>query len=365
MTWHRMVEQADSTSPQARSARNVASYAALAYGIGYMLVLIGLIALVVELIARTSRFEDLLSILGSLPSWFYVAIVFAAIALAFAFYFSYTVIKISRHASTEDLGLNSISPSVSAFAFMQIFIRICTLIVAVGVYAMYSSLLGGYGSLVWPATQNSLIVSISALIGGILLFIGFRIYSGIQKGTRLTGAILLVASVVLIYFVSMGSFRTPSSYGGLPSMESLPLSTGAPYPPSSGPLLSELRLESVALLIATICGIVYALPTSAEARKQSFINIMIAVSVILFSIGLVYFNFSTINFFLSWSQVTSVFGSVWIIFVGLLLTGMSGVIALIAACMFLIAYGKQSSVISAPQAPSEQPPPPSSEQPSA
>ncbi len=337
-----MSKEADSTSRLVSQTKNVGYYAGLTFGVGYCLTLIGVIAVIAEIIVRySSAMSGYGGYVGaSIPSWLIASMIFFSIGIICAIYFGFTIIKNSKSARDYGLKIDTIASSVSAFSFMLIFTWIGITIIA-------------------AASKLSLFSPICGVVGPILLLVGFRAYRGEVSESKLIGAILMLVSVALIYFVA---YR-----GGLPGL----LGGGAgllgfPWP---GPLSSELTLEILALLIATACAVIFAFPILGEELKQSVAGIILSISGILFSVGVIYFNFSAVS---AIDQLFSLVGlaswipgvprmtldSIWIMFFGFLLLGISGIIGLITACLPLAISAKQLSTrLEAPRPTAEAAPP--------
>jgi len=310
-----MVEEA--VNRLASQSKIVGYYAGLIFGVGYCLTLIGVVAVFAEIMSRLS---DAFRYVSNIPAWFVAAMVCLLVGVLCGIYFGLTLIKNSKLARDSGLNVNVVSSSVSAFSFMLLFIGIGFAIMAAGL-------------------KESLFSPISGVVGAILLLVGFRIYKGGISESKLIGAILMLVSVVLIYFVSFKDFISYMD---------------------AGPLFSEPNLEVAALLIAVICGVIFAFPILGEQSKRNVASIILSVSAILFSCGVMYFNFSAVSAidrlrylggFIygipsipGWPGYTSVtLDSVWIMFFGFLLLGISGILILVAACLPLAISAKQLS----------------------
>jgi ribosomal protein L40E len=143
-----------------------------------------------------------------------------------------------------------------------------------------------------------------------------------------------------------------------------------------GPLLSESTLEAIALLITIVGAVIFSFPILGEELKQSVAGIILSISGILFSCGVMYFNFkalSDINNMLSllsgiggyaygYGFPSITLNSIWIMFFGFLLLGISGIIGLVTACLPLAISVKQLSArleAPRPKTPEGAPPKPS------
>ena len=111
-------------------------------------------------------------------------------------------------------------------------------------------------------------------------------------------------------------------------------------------------------MIAIVGAIIFAFPILGEELKHSIVGIILPISGILFSCGVMYFNFSAISAIDRLNQMLSLVGqmsgwmpgfpritldSIWIMFFGFLLLGISGIIALVTACLPLAISAKQLS----------------------
>ena len=322
-----MSEEVDSISRLASQTKNIGYYAGLTFGVGYCLTLIGIIAVIAEIIVRySSTMSQYWGYVGAaIPSWLIASMIFFAIGIICAIYFGFTIIKNSKSARDYGLKIDTIASSVSAFSFTLIFTWLgITIIIAASGLSLFSPICG--------------------VVGSILLLIGFRAYRSGASESKLIGAILMLVSIALIYFVA---YR-----GGL--LGFLGLGAGLLGFPWPGPLFSELTLELLALLIATACAVIFAFPILGEELKKSIAGIILSISGILFSVGVMYFNFSTVSAIdrlLSLVRMTQwipgvpsmALGSIWIMFFGFLLLGISGIIGLVTACLSLAISAKQLS----------------------
>lgn len=316
-----MGEEPDSISRLASQAKNIGYYAGLTFGVGYCLVIIGTIAVIAEIMIRFSEMMEEISPYvpyEGIPPWLIAALVFFLLGIMCAIYFGSTIIKNSKSARDSGLNIDTISSSVSAYAFMLIFIGVGIIILA-------------------AAARSSLFSPICGVVGPILLLIGFRSYRSEVPESKLIGAIMMLVSVALIYFVA---YRDVFSFIG------------------AGPLFSEASLEVIALLTAIVCGVIFAFPILGEELRQSVASIILSISGIMFSVGVMYFNFSAVSAIDRLNQMLSLVGqmsewipgfprmtldSIWIMFFGFLLLGISGIIALVAACLPLAISAKQLS----------------------
>jgi len=310
-----MSEEDDSISRLASQTKNIGYYAGLTFGVGYCLVLIGVIAVIAEIIVRySSGMSGYWGYVGvQTPPWLTASMLFFAIGIICAVYFGFTVVKNSKSARDHGLKIDTIASSVSAFSFTLIFMGIGITIVEAGL-------------------RLSLFSPICGVVGPILLLIGFRAYHGKASESKLIGAIIMLVSIALIYFVA---------YRGI----------------GVGPLLSESTLEAIALLITIVGAVIFSFPILVGELKQSVAGIILSISGILFSCGVMYFNFKAVSDINNMLSLLSGIGgysygygfpsitlnSIWIMFFGFLLLGISGIIGLVTACLPLAISAKQLS----------------------
>lgn len=303
--------------------KNIGYSAGLTFGIGYCLTLIGIVVVFVEIIVRSSgafRYG-----VPQIPAWFVAALVFFFIGVICGIYFGFTVIKNSKTAKVSELSVDVISSSVNAFSFMLLFAGIGFAILAYGLKA-------------------SLFSPICGVVGAILLFYGFRVFRSGVSEAKLIGAILMLVSAILTYFVA---YRETGSYMAFVEIIA---------PVNAGPLFSEPTLEVTSLLIATICaiiwGVIFASPILGEGLKRNVAGVILSVSAILFSCGVMYFNFSAVSSIDKFTRyvipgwlgyVKMTLNSIWIMFLGFLLLGVSGILILVSACISLAISAKQFS----------------------
>ena len=308
----------DSISPLASQIRNIGYYGGLTFGIGYCLMIVGAIAVVAELVLRlSSSFSSYLpsGLSSQIPPTLVASLIALFISVICAIIFGLSVIRNSKSARDSGLRIDGISSSISAFSFMLFFLWI-------GVTLLFASL------------GLSLFSPICGVVGSVLLLAGFKVYRSEASESKLMGAILMLISVALTYFVAFKG-------SGLSLL-------------GIGPLFSEFTLEALALFIALIGAIIFAFPI-IERHRQSVVSIILSISVILFSVGIMYSNFSNLSslnklFSLAGGIINWVPGfsgwqlnSVYILFLGLLLLGISGIVTLTAACLPLVNSYKELS----------------------
>lgn len=308
----------DSISRLASQTGNIGYYGGLTFGIGYCLTIVGAIAVVAELVLRfSSSFSRYMpsGLSSNIPPALVASLIVLFISVICAIIFGLSVIRNSKSARDSGLRIDAISSSINAFSFMLFFLWI-------GVTILSASL------------RLSLFSPICGVVGSVLLFAGFKAYRNEASESKLIGAILMLISVALTYFVAFKG-------SGLSLL-------------GVGPLFSEFTLEALALFIALIGAVIFAFPIVGEHR-QSVASIILSTSVILFSCGIMYSNFSSLS---SLNNLLSLAGaivnwipglsglqlnSIYILFFGFLLLGISGIITLIAACLPLVTSFKELS----------------------
>jgi len=343
-----MDEGKNSVSDLVAQSKNIGYYAGLTYGIGYILMYIGVILVIIEFLAYLASIVPS-QYWSQMPAWFYASLALYIISAMFAMGFGSAVIKNAKVVKESELRLENLSSPISIFSCMLIIQGIASVILVAGINSM-------------GAVKLSLVGPICGIVGPILLLIGFKTYQ-IQKASesRFIAAILMIISLVLIYFISREQLST--AYYGM--YYSLPISII-----SSGPLACELRLEFIALLIALVSAILVAFRIFKDKMQQSVTNVILSISGIIFSAGLMYYNFSSastisdlmkmLSGFAGYGVPTKEFYSLWIVLIGLIILGIAGIIALVASIMPLALAAKQfSTEVSLPKP--EAPAPPAKE----
>jgi len=329
-------------------SKNIGYYAGLTYGIGYILMYIGVILVIIELLAYLASI-GLPGIWSLMPSWFYASLTLSIISALFAIGFGLAVIKSAKIATVWGPRLRNLSSPISILSYMLIIRGIAMVILVAGINSM-------------STVKLSLVGPICGIVGPVLLLVGFMTYRTYGASeSKIIATILMIISLVLIYFISIEQLRT--LFGTF-----FPLSI-----PLSGPLGCEFRLEFIALLIALVSAMLGALK-----MQQSVTNIILSISGIIFSAGLMYYSFSyastisgsisTLSGFAGYGVPTKEFYSPWIVLIGVIILGIAGIIALVASIMPLALAAKQFSTevslpkpeVPAPPAPAEEaaaPPP--------
>jgi len=345
-----MDEEEKSVSDLVAQSKNIGYYAGLTYGIGYILMYIGVILVIIELLAYLASIVPS-QYWSQMPAWFYAGLVLYIISALFAIGFGSAVIKSAKIVRESELRLENLSSPISIFSCMLIIQGIASVILVAGINSM--------GPM--SPVKLSLVGPICGIVGPILLLIGFKTYQ-IQEASesRLIATILMIISLVLIYFISREQLST-AYY----TYYSLPISIM-----SSGPLACELSLEFIALLIALVSAMLVAFRIFKDKMQQSVTNVILSISGIVFSVGLMYYNFSSastisdimsmLRGFAGYGLPTGEFYSLWIVLIGLIILGIAGIIALVASIMPLALTVKQfSTKVSLPKP--EAPAPPAKE----
>ncbi len=340
------------------SMKSIIRYSGLAFGIGYLLLFFGLVAIYLETAARTGEIPGLgsTSIMSIPPAMIAVAI-FLFLAVICGIAFGASVIRDSNWRNSNAT-VGGISTSVTAFSLILLFtgLALAILMSLIPTYSSSSFLPYGLSSSAWFSA------SICLIIGSVFLLIGYRMFAKGLTESQLTGGILLIIAVVLIYFVAYSPLRNTWEY--LSSIVNL---TRSSLPVHPGPLAAELNIETASALLVAICAVLYSFPTLRTAKGMHGLRLILSASGIAFGVGLLYFNFSMVSQMSNYVGVLSQYlVSVWIVFCGLLILGISGIMILIAGIMSLIVSVEALSTLAVLPRPSargpiiEQPPPPPS-----
>lgn len=361
-----MTEEVSTVSSLEKQARTAGYYAALVFGAGYLLTFIGIIVVVIEALIRFLPYIG--PYISTIPPWLIAGLVCYLIAVIFGAILGGAIIRNAKSARDFGINLDAISSSVTAFSCMILFIGIGSIILVSGISSI--SYPPGYYPTpgYYPIIGSSyLTYPIIEIVGAILLLIGFRAYRGKQTDSKLVGAILMLVSIILIYIVAYAPLRNSyAAYSSiLGTIGTIPYGTvpyGTPIslvslPPLPGILLSEATLETVTLIMASICALLFAFLAREGEAKRSIVGVILSVGGILFSVGLLYFNFSTVSLLSKILPYTgSTMATLWVMFFGFLILGISGVIILIAASLTIAVSVKQLST--QPPKPAAPPPPP-------
>lgn len=342
-----MNEKKDSISSLTSRGRNIGYYAALIYGAGYILTIMGGIIAAIEMLSWIASIPGATMIWQHIPAWIYAGLIFYFIGIVCAILFSLSVIKNAKVIRESGLSLNVIASSVSIFAYMLIFYGIGAIIITAGFNSMQSYF------------QLSYVSPICGIVGPILLLIGFKTYQSKETSeSKLIGSILMLIAVIFIYILSRQ----------IPDFGTLGISI-----PVAGPLLSSISLEFIALLLVIIGAMLCALRIFGEGLQQAIIDLILAISGMLFSIGLIYYNFSSVSTISNINNILKSLGfygfpakelySLWMVLIGLIILGIAGVFALINSIVPLTFAVKRLSAQTpaVPPPPPPPPPPPSAE----
>jgi hypothetical protein len=277
-----------------------------------------------------------------MPSELTVSFAIYLIAMIFGIIFGASIISSARTARTAEINLNVAASPVSKFTIMLILYGIGNTILA-------------------SAFRASLVGPICGIVGAVLLLMGFRTYqSGVASESKLMGAILMLVSLILVYFIATPQSILNALFGGYGGYGYPSLMAGI-FPVSY--LFSEPRLEFIALLLAVIGALMFALQIASEKMQHVITGVILSISGLLFSIGVMYFNFT------SASDISNVLGYIssyvpllsvmWISVIGMIILGIGGIMALIASIIPLVSTASQLSAQVPAAAPPPPPPPPS------
>jgi hypothetical protein len=316
--------------------RSIGYYAGLTFGVGYSLVFLGIILIFVEMVLSALQ-AGILSYVLNAPPWRIVSIVLIFIGLFLGIAFGSTISGNAKSVKEGLLTMDKIVSAASTFSLMLLFLWL--------------------GSTIYAFVNRQPALSpVCGAVGAILLLVGLGRYR--EKASRFVGALLIIVSLVLIYFVAYWSIV---------------------YKPVNGLLFSELTIEVSTLIILGLCAIIFSFPIVQEELKQAVLGSILSVVGIVFSAGVVYLNFSALSVFsLSTpiARIPYVYNlpgcslllnsiivyyeeaySALIIFTGLLLLGISGIISIVTACLTLVISIRILTAGARPQPPPPPPPP--------
>ncbi|MEM3580657.1 MAG: hypothetical protein QXH40_01060 [Candidatus Bathyarchaeia archaeon] len=336
-----MSEERVTTSSLVSQGRNIGYYAALLYGAGYILAFIGILTLIIIFIIVFLGAAG--PLLQYMPSELIASLVIYLIAMVFGIIFGASIIRSAKAVRTSEINLNAVASPVSRFSTMLILYGIGNTILA-------------------SALKASLVGPICGIIGAVLLLMGFRTYqSGAASESKLMGAILMLVSLILVYFIATPQSILNALSGGYGYAYPSIIPTGF-FPVSY--LFSEPRLEFIALLLAVIGALMFALRVFGEKMQHAIAGVILSISGLLFSIGVMYINFtsassisSILGYLSSYAPLLSV---LWITVIGMILLGIGGIMALIASIIPLVSTATQLSAQIPAAAPPPPPPPPPS-----
>jgi hypothetical protein len=330
----KMSEEKVTASSLVSQGRNIGYYAALLYGLGYSLAFLGVLILIIEFLVMAGP------LLQYMPSELIVSFIIYLIAMIFGIIFGASIIISAKTARTSEINLNVAASPVSRFTTMLILYGIGNTILA-------------------SAIGASLVGPICGIVGAVLLLMGFRTYqSGVASESKLMGAILMLVSLILVYFIATPQSILNALFGGY----GYPSQIMAGIFPVSY-LFSEPRLEFIALLLAVIGALMFALQIASEKMQHVITGVILSISGLLFSIGVMYFNFtsaSSISNILGYiSSYVPLLSVMWISVIGMIILGIGGIMALIASIIPLVSTASQLSAQIPAAAPPPPPPPPS------
>lgn len=326
----------EETAPLTSQVKSIGYYAGFAFGTGYSLVCLGIIFIFVEMVLRILQTGFLSSYLVNIPPWRIVTLLFIFIGLFFGVGFGSTIVGNAKSAKEGSLTLDKISSSVSAFSLMLLFLWLGSTVSAF-------------------VSRQSPFSPACGVAGSMLLLIGLGRYR--DKKSRFVGAIIMLISVVIIYFVAYWNIL---------------------YKPVNGLLFSELTIEVSSIIILGLCAVMFSMPIVQEDLKQAVLGSILSVVGIVFSTGIVYLNFSALSAFsistpisripyvnnlpgcsILLSNVPALYEEAYsalLIFTGFLLLGISGIISIVTACLTLVISIRQLAI--GPRTPVQAPPPP-------
>ena len=332
------VEKAqEEISPLTSQVKSICYYTGLTFGTGYSLVFLGIVFIFVETVLRMLQEGLLSNYLASIPPWRIVTLLFIFIGLFFGIGFGSSISGNAKSVKEGSITLEKISSSITAFSLMLLFLWLGSTV---------SAFVNG----------RSPFSPVCGVAGSILLLIGLGRY--LEKASRFVGAIIMLVSLVLIYFVAYW---------------------GALYKPVNGLLFSELTIEVSSMIILGLCAIIFSLPIVQEDLKKTVLGSVLSVVGIVFSVGVMYLNFSALSVFSIRTPVARIpyinnlpgcsilidsmlatyreAYSALLVFTGFLLLGISGIMGIVTACLTLVVSIKQLATGSRIQ-PSQAPPPP-------
>jgi len=317
-------------------ARNIGYYAGITFGAGYSLIFLGIIFIFLETILKLLQTGYLSNYLAEMPPWRIATLFFIFIGLFFGVGLGISIAGNAKSAKEEKLTIEKISSSVSAFSLMLFFLWLGSTI-----YAFIS--------------RQSPFSSAVGVAGSILLLVGLGRYR--DEKSKFAGAILMLVSLFLIYFVAYRSTL---------------------HRPVSGLLFSSLTIEASSVIILGLCMVVFSLPVLQEDLKRAVLGLVLSIVGLVFSAGVVYLNFSALPAFsistpvaripylnnlpgcsILLSRVTTLYGEAYstlLVFTGFLSLGISGIIGIVTACLTLAISIRQ--LVAGSKKVTQPPPPP-------
>jgi len=267
-------EQKKSENDLETVAVDVGSYGIKAYGAGYLLLILG---------------GGLSGAISFFSPWYIGSSFFLFLAWLSALIFAAQIIFRSRDIQRDISELRARSLPLTAFSMTILFLGIVG--ITVHAYAR---------SISYPLNVALLFPSVISIASVIILMIGFNVYSRELTASKVVGGILILIPVFLLYFVSLIPWKEIWSSVG----RSYPFRS-PDLPPLPGPLLCESNIEAVALLLTAACGFLFALPAFKEERSRLSGKMIVSSIVILFSAGLMLFNYSAATWVIGLTSMAS------------------------------------------------------------
>jgi hypothetical protein len=285
-------------------------YGGIAFGAGYILAFSGALVHLSEVLIPFFQ-------ANSLTTVDVLIYTFVFLYMVCGIYLGVSITQSSRSArDSGNADLEQLSRPITSLSLMMLFLGIANLI-----YVRTGELAG------LPSLLNP---SILFVVSPILLLIGFKMYKEKPTESRAMGALLMFVSTVLLYFFA---YRALGEYNILVS-DSAPAPLQLTYSLSAGPFFCQFDVESISLLLGTLGSILYVVPAIQKGFRHLAVDTVLVTGVILFSIGLMIFNFPTTTDALTRaSRPDQQIISMWIIAFGSLTLGISGLVLLISALL--------------------------------
>jgi len=264
-------------------------YSALCFGIGYSLAMISIIVASMEAIAT----EPGVLVLWVRELWPLIYV----IGLVPAIYLGYVVVEIANHAVEEGLSISAVIRAGRVYTLVTLVFSVSATVESV-------------------ANRQPISTPLLGVVGSLLLLTGFTIFKSEARESRLMGAVVILISIIFLYFIG---FSEPPFSRVLPG----------------GPLLSEPTLEGYALLFVAVGGVVHFLSGLKESFRRSLTEILLLAGVALFSAGLSYSGFR--NMMVVIDQASRL-RSLLLLVLSYLLTGASGLLGLAAVGFRFLAH---------------------------
>jgi hypothetical protein len=247
----------------------LAAYASVVlYAVGYALVMASMLVFAAAALA-----------LPGLPAGVYAGLALELAGAALGVMFAVEVLFEARRAKWYGLALRTAAVPLTLFVLSQ---ALMGLGAALAAQLAAVPALGFLGAL--PALGAA---------GAVALLVGFKLYfsraARSSPELQLVGAAVIVVAVVLMYVVAPSRLvQLYELVRGYLTLSPASLS-GISLPPVMGPLASELRLETAALLLLAAFSVVAALLPRNTAL--SLADWVVPVAALVFSVGLAYSGF--------------------------------------------------------------------------